>query len=136
MSDEPKEPRRYKLPSELTDDDRAAKARLGASGKVERDEYRKWRKRTLASERDDLDLRGRLLHEEAEHQRERAAACKSAAVEGLSIEDHMARAAAKVDGAEVDIPDGGAAAFEAEAAELDSEAQQIDQFLAETKEIA
>lgn len=85
------EPRRFKLPSELDDIDRAERSRFGATGKVERPEYVKWRRQTLREERDDLTLRGRLLREEAESLETAAAARDMHALEALSPEDHATR---------------------------------------------
>ena len=78
------EPRRYKLPSELNADDREAASRFGAEGRVERDEYRKWRRNVLREERNDLPLRVRLLEEQAEAIRARAADQETAALEELN----------------------------------------------------
>jgi hypothetical protein len=131
------EPRRLKLPSELSAKERAEAKSFGGSGRVERDEYRQWRRRTLKHERDDLDLRARLLREESEDRQRRAAAVRTAALEAMSAEDWHARMQAKRDGAEVEaLDDGGAAGFEAEADEYNREADEIEQFLAETKETA
>jgi hypothetical protein len=48
MANEAKEPRRYKLPSEYSDDERALKGRLGkGQHRLERDEYVRWRDRML-----------------------------------------------------------------------------------------
>jgi hypothetical protein len=89
MTDDNKQPRRYKLPSEYTDDDRADTSRFGSGGRrPERDEYVKWRERTLRDERDNLELRGRLLVEQAEVLRTRASDQQSDALEALTVDDH------------------------------------------------
>ena len=130
------EPRRYKLSSEFNADDRAAADRFGAEGKVEREEYRKWRPDMLASERDDLPLRVRLLEEEAKAVRSRSADRQAAALDQLTAADWDARTQAKAQGKDIPVPDGGAAGFDAEAAELEREAQEITQFIAENTEAA
>ena len=131
MADENKEPRRCKLPSEYTDDDRASTRRLGGGGRrPERDEYVKWRSRMLSEERDDLELRGRLLSEQAEVLRTRASDQESEALERLTTEDHhdhlTASQAAREEGADAPrLDDGGASKLEQQAEQLEDEAQEI-----------
>ncbi|HEU0025304.1 MAG TPA: hypothetical protein VFQ12_11765 [Thermoleophilaceae bacterium] len=129
------EPRRYKMPSELTADEEASTRAFGSKGRIEREEYRRWRQDVLAGERDDLPLRMRLLEEEAEVLRTRAGGRRTAALEAMSVEDHMARIGAQNDGQEPEpLDDDGATGFEADAAELEAQAQEIAQHLAETQE--
>lgn len=136
MADEDRQPRRYKLPSEYNDDDRAFTSRFGGSGRrPERGEYVKWRERTLRDERDDLALLGRLLGEEAEVLRSRASDQQRDALEGLTVEDHHAHLAAissaKEKGVEAPrLDDGGASKLEQRADEMEAEAQEISEHLA------
>ena len=81
----------------------------------------------------------RLLEEEAEAIRSRAADKTMAAREELTAEDWEARDRAPVGGSGCAPPDEFAAAgaeLEAEAAELEGEAQEIAQHLAETRDAA
>jgi hypothetical protein len=138
MADE-KEPRRYKLPSELTDENRAAASRFGGSQhRPERDEYRKWRERTLRDEHDDLVLRERLLRERAELLRTQAAHTAMDALEAVTVEEHDRQLRAVSDawhkGTERPEPPGRsttAERWQAKAAELEAEADEIVQHLAE-----
>jgi hypothetical protein len=136
MTDESKQPRRFKLPSEFTDDDRAATSRFGASGRrPERDDYVKWRERTLRDEHDDLALRLRLLSEQAEVLRAQAGDQQRDALEQLTVDDHHAHLAATSEAKEkgVDPPrlgDGGASKLEQQADQLEAEAQEISDHLA------
>jgi hypothetical protein len=137
MADESKAPRRYKLPSEYTDADRAAKRRFGGGERrPERDEYVKWRERMLRDERDDLELRARLLGEAAEGLRTRAGDQQSDALELLTVEDHHAHLTATQTAREkgVEAPrlrDGGASKLELQADEMENEAQEIRTHLAQ-----
>jgi hypothetical protein len=137
MTDEHKQPRRYKLPSEYTDDDRAAKRRFGASGRrPERGEYVRWRERTLRDEHDDLELRLRLLGEQAEVLRAQAGDQQRDALEQLTADDHHNHLAATQTAREkgVDAPqldDGGASKLEQQAEQLEDEAQEISDHLAQ-----
>jgi hypothetical protein len=139
VADEMKEPRRYKLPREFTDDDRAATSRFGSGSRgrrPERAEYVRWRERTLRDERDDLELRGRLLVEQAEVLRARAGDQQSDAMEALTVDDHHAHLTATqaAKGKGVDPPqlaDGGASKLERQADELESEAEEIHNHLAQ-----
>jgi hypothetical protein len=139
MAEDNQEPRRYKLPSEFTDDDRAAASRLASGGRrPERAEYVKWRERTLRYERDDLELRGRLLVEQAEVLRTRAGDQQSDALEALTTEDHHEHLAATSEAKEkgVDAPqlaDGGASKLERQADEMETEADEIRAHLAQEK---
>jgi hypothetical protein len=134
MSDQA--PRRYKMRTEYSAEDRAAAARFGAKGRPERPEYVKWRTGLLRAEHDDLPLRERLLREQAEAIRSRAADQKTAALSQLTPADWDARGRAKAEGKETPLPDGGAAGLDADADKLDREAQEVAQFLAETTEAA
>jgi hypothetical protein len=137
MADDNAEPRRYKLPSEYTDDDRASESRFGGSGRrPERGEYVKWRERTLRDEHDDLALRARLLGEEAEVLRTRAGDQQRNALEELTVEDHhghlAAISSAREQGAEAPrLDDGGASKLEQRADEMENEAEEIRAYMAE-----
>lgn len=133
MSAATTEPRRFKLASELDDDERAASRQFGASGKVERAEYIAWRRETLKTERDDLALRERLLREEAETLRTRAGRRTTAALEAMSPEEHIERMALEPGHGDGPAPpvDEKAGALDARAAALEAEAQEIKQHLAE-----
>lgn len=78
--------RRYKLASELTDDERAQARAFGSDGRVERDEYVAARRRLLAEGVDDPRLELRLLEEEAEALRVDAAERESRALEAVTVE--------------------------------------------------
>ena len=80
MADE-KEPRRWKLPSEYGDEDRANRAGRRSAIRPERQAYIEWREAKLRDERDDLELRQRLLREEAEVLRTQAADAQLDALE-------------------------------------------------------
>jgi hypothetical protein len=139
MTDDNQEPRRYKLPSEFTDDDRAATSRLGSGGRrPERDEYVTWRERTLRDEHDDLELRGRLLVEQVEVLRARAGGQHSDALEALTVQDHHDHLAATSEAREkgIDAPqlaDGGASKLERQAEQMEAEADEIHNHLAQEK---
>lgn len=121
---ENREPRRWALPSEAE----------GQSGRVERDVYAAWRKATLTDETEDLPLRLRLLEEESQALRTRAGDRTMRGLESLTVQEHMDRMAL-----ERDARDGGAALpvderaakWEAQAAELEDEAREVAQYLAE-----
>jgi hypothetical protein len=133
MADEIHEPRRFKLPSEFTDEDHAATSRLGNAGRrPEHDEYVKWRERVLRDERDDLELRERLLGEQAGVLRTRASDQQTDAWSSLTADDHhahlVATREAKGNGVSVpELDDGGASKLERKAADLEAEAQEIHQ---------
>lgn len=132
------EPRRYKLPSELTDDERtSARNAFGGSGRVETDRYIEWRRETLKTEHDDLALRRRLLEEESERLRARAVERQTAALETVTVEEWLERDAAKGRGEDVELPaDERAVKWEARAAELESEAQEIEQHMADGGDVS
>jgi hypothetical protein len=136
------EPRRWKLPSELTDDEQAAGSRFGANGRrFERPEYREWREHVLRDERDNLQLRGRLLEEQAEVLRTRAADQKTDVLGKLTAADWIQRdvekGAARETGREPEpLPDGGAAELEADADRLEAEAGEIANYLAAERDRA
>ena len=139
MADETKEPRRFKMERELSDDDRAIKSRFGGDGfRPERDEYVVWRKRVLEDEHDDLALRERLLREQAEVLRTQAAGAKMDALEALTAEDHARHVRAEGDvwfkGTAPPDPIGRSVSAEkwtAKADELEAEADEIVAHLAE-----
>ena len=140
MGDEKTVPRRYAMASEMTDDEREAASVPGASGKVERAEYVRWRREQIKTEREDLALRARLLGEESETLRTRAGGRKMRALESLTVPQHMERqalerAAKYGDGPALPV-DEKVASWEAQAAELDAEADEIAQHLAEHAPVA
>jgi hypothetical protein len=118
-----REPRRWALPSERPE---------GESGRVERDAYVGWRRRKIETEFEDLELRRRLLSEEAEALKERAGHRRMRALERLSPEDWDQQHQAKARGEEVATPDGGERARRDldRATELEREADEIAQHLA------
>jgi hypothetical protein len=136
---EDKEPRRYKMPSELDTDDQAAASRFGGGQHCpERAEYVEWRRRTLENERDDLELRERLLREQVEVLRTQAAGTRMDALEAVSPADYDRHLRAVQDAWEAGTerpsePGGSARAdkWDAHADQLESEADEIAQHIAE-----
>ena len=139
MADEQQPPRRWKLPSEIDDDERQAATLARESSQIERPEYLAWRKAVLENERDDLALRNRLLREEAECLRRRARVRRIGALDALTPEDHAAhldairslheeKRAPLRPGEWPDLPDAGAAALESRADQLEVEAAEIETY--------
>jgi hypothetical protein len=122
----------------MTDNERARASRFGADEVLaEREQYKRWRDRVLHDERDDLALRARLLTEQAEALRNRAADLKMDAQEKLTPADWAAHDQAKADGKQPEpLDDRGAAGLEAQAERLEAEAQEIAQHLEATRSTA
>src|SRR5689334_18893406 len=85
------EPRRFKLPSELSEEERADAERFGLGERhFETERYQRWRRAALKGEHEDLALRARLLREEAQHLRTQAGRRESHA-QNLSPDEWLER---------------------------------------------